>query len=155
MSVNLLHHVLGLDCVAIGAGVGAIASAGAATTSSSAGAGAAGSTKANRGGGYPALARRLREVRRVAAGTLTVATKNGFVTVTFDNGAVQSVSGQQLTLLEGTKTTHRTATLTIPTGAVVRDDGEPAPLGALKAGQRAVVITAPNHTYVIARTPRK
>ena len=93
--------------------------------------------------------------RRAVHGDLVVAGKQGFVTVTFDRGKVDSVSGQQLTIAEGTKqATYKTVTLTIPSGARVRDDRHTATLADLKAGQRVTVIQAPKQTYVIARTAK-
>jgi len=45
---------------------------------------------------------------------------NGFDTITEDQGAFQSLSGDQLTITEGTKTlTYKTVTLTIPSNAIV------------------------------------
>jgi hypothetical protein len=134
------------SCAAIGAGASAIASAGAATGSSSV-------------AGTPHAAQRwLRArvvLRRSVHGDLVVATGTGFASVTFDRGVVQSVSGQQLTLSEGTKTrTYKTITLTIPSSAHVRDNGRMATLADVTAGQRALVIQGPNQTFVIARTPR-
>ena len=42
--------------------------------------------------------------------------RTGFITITLDNGTVQSVSGNTLTLKEAVgKVTYRTVTLTIPT----------------------------------------
>ena len=94
-------------------------------------------------------------VRRAVHGDLQVATKSGFETVTFDRGVVQSVSGQQVTLTEGTnKTARKTVTLMIPTNAKVRDNGKLATLSDVTAGQHAIVVQAPKHTWVIARTPR-
>ena len=134
-------------CMVIGAGAGAsmIGSAGAATTSSSAASGTV-ATPAHHG----LRARRL--LGRTVHGDFVVATKNGFVTVTVDRGTVQSVSGQQLTLTEGTKTqTYKTVTLTIPGTAKVRDNKKLASLADVKAGQRAMVVQAPRQTWVIAR----
>jgi hypothetical protein len=131
------------SCAAIGAGAGVIANAGAAPTTTA-------TTPGHRGGGLGA--RRL--AARAVHGTVVVATKSGFANVTFDRGFVQSVSGPELTLREGTKTqTYKTVTLTIPANARVRDDRNPATLSALKPGQRALVVQAPNRTVVIARTP--
>jgi hypothetical protein len=88
-------------------------------------------------------------------GDVVVRTKAGFFTVTFDRGKVDSVSGRQLTITEGTKkASYKTVTLTIPTGATVRDDRHTASLSDLKAGQRVLVLKAPKRTFVIARTPR-
>src|SRR6476620_6254804 len=47
--------------------------------------------------------------------------QGGFKTVTLDRGTVDSVSGDQLTIKEGTpKATYKTVTLTIPSDAKVR-----------------------------------
>jgi hypothetical protein len=136
--------MVGASCVAVGAGAGAIASAGAATSSSN----------------HPAAkgTSHVRGLRRYALravhGTVVVRGKGGFGTVTFDRGKVDSVAGQQLTITEGTaKATYKTTTLTIPAGAVVRDDRRKASLSDLKAGQRVLVLAAPKRTLVIARTP--
>ncbi|MDQ6806695.1 MAG: hypothetical protein M3065_17415, partial [Actinomycetota bacterium] len=60
--------------------------------------------------------------------------------------------GQQLTIAEGTKkATYRTVTVTIPTTARVRLDRKAAALSALKAGERVMVIQAPQRTWVVAR----
>ena len=133
-------------CVAVGAGVSAIASAGAATSSSSSHPASA-HAKARRGG--------LRRLLRAVQGSAVVRTADGFATVSFERGKVVSVSGQQLTLTEGTpKATYKTVTVTVPANAVVRDNRQTASLSDVKAGQRVVVLTAPKHTYVIAHTPK-
>lgn len=142
--------VVGISCAAIGVSASAIASAGAASSSSQAGATASASAK-HKGAG--ALSRR-RLLKRAVHGEFVVPTKSGFVTVTLDRGVVQSVNGQQLTLTEGTKVTHRTVTLTIPAGARVRDNGKSATLADLKSGQRVLVVHGPKRTLVIARDKR-
>lgn len=64
-----------------------------------------------------------------------------FDTVTLDSGAVQSVSGQELTIEEGTKTLkYKTVALTIPAGASVRRDGKTAQLSDLQKGDHAIVF---------------
>jgi hypothetical protein len=133
------------SCAVLGAGVSAIASAGASTRSSSA---------ARTGHiGKRWAARRL--AARAVHGDLIVASESGFVTVTFDRGKVQSVDGQQLTLVEGTKTkTYKTVTLTIPAGARVRDNGHKSTLADLMGGQRVIVVQAPKNTFVVAHTAR-
>ncbi|MGI9184928.1 MAG: hypothetical protein ACR2GZ_08190 [Solirubrobacteraceae bacterium] len=134
-------------CVALGAGASAIASAGAAPGHSAPRAHRHGAKK--HGHGLRSLA------RRAVHADLVVATKQGFVNVTVDRGKVDAVSGQQLTLTEGTKKqTYKTLTLTIPSTAKVRDDRQPASLSALRSGQRVIVVTAPQRTLVIARTAR-
>jgi hypothetical protein len=134
-----------LSCVAVGAAASAIATAGAATP-------AAGSSARAAHRGRAARAVLMRAVH----GNLVLATKKGFVTVTFDRGLVQSVQGQQLTLVEGNaKGTHKSVTLTIPTNAIVRDNGKVANLSAVKAGQRVRVVQGLGRTRVVARTPRR
>jgi hypothetical protein len=138
------------SCVAVGAAGSAIATAGAASTSTTTGT-ANGSTSAKtaraRGAGVRALE------RRTVQANLVVATKSGFATVTVERGFVQSVSGQQLTIREGTKkATYKTVTLTIPSNAKVRDNRQSSVLSALSAGQRVAVVQAPQRTWVIARS---
>jgi hypothetical protein len=73
----------------------------------------------------------------------------------FERGTVRSVSGQQLTLAEGsTKATYKTVTLTIPADAHVSDNGQKSTLSSVTDGQRAVVVTGPQNTFVFAHTPR-
>lgn|GEM_PF-4894507 len=129
------------SCAALGAGASAIATASAAGPSAQA---TAAHTKHHR-----------RLLARAVHAKLVVAVKGGFVTVTLDRGVVESVSGRQLTLREGTKkTTYRMVTLTIPAGARVRDNGHPSALSAVTPGQRATVIQARHRTLVLAHTPR-
>jgi hypothetical protein len=135
--------VVAVCCVALGAGVSAIATAGAATGTSA----------------HPRVAARRGALRRFAAravhGTVIVRTRSGFGTVNFDRGTVDSVSGQQLTLTEGTaKASYKTVTLTIPSTARVRDNRQKATLSDVKAGQRVIVVQAPKQTFVIAHTKR-
>jgi hypothetical protein len=148
---HILKHsrlvLVAVCCVALGAGASVIAGAGAAT-----------STKASAKTHRPRTAgkRGLRGIaRRTVHGEFVVHTKAGFRTVTVDRGVVDSVSGQQLKITEGTpKATYKTVTLTIPASARVRDDKQTSSLGSVKTGQRVLVVTAPQRTLVIARTPR-
>jgi hypothetical protein len=134
-------------CAAAGAGIGAIANAGASATAKSAPA------RTALAGGRRLGGRRL--LLRSVHGDLIVRTRAGFASVTFDRGFAQSVSGQQLTLAEGTRgATYRTVTLTIPSSAVVRDNGQRASLSDVKAGQHVIVLQGPKRTFVIARTRR-
>ena len=74
-----------------------------------------------------------------------------FVTVTLDRGFVQSVSGNDLTIREGTANlTYRTVTLTIPRGATVRNDRHAAQLSSLQSGEHVLVFHGPNRTLVAA-----
>jgi hypothetical protein len=139
--------LVAICCVAAGAGISAIATAGAATSSSSSHSTAAKHAKAHRGG--------LRRLARAVQGSAVVRTKDGFSTVTFERGKVGSVSGNQLTVIEGTrKATYKTVTVTVPAGALVRDNRQKATLSAVKPGQRVLVLNAPKRTVVIARTPK-
>jgi hypothetical protein len=136
-------------CVAVGAGISAIATAGAATSNTSSHAGATHARAGKRGKGG------LRRLLHAVQGSAVVRTADGFANVTFERGKVDSVSGQQLTITEGTaKATYKTVTVTVPAGAVVRDNRQKAALSDVKAGQRVLVLTAPKRTYVIARTPK-
>ena len=77
--------------------------------------------------------------------------KGGFDTVTMDRGSFSSLSGDQLTITEGTKTaTYKTVTLTIPSGATVRRNGEAAKLSDLKSGDTVMVLESPQGTVVTA-----
>ena len=142
--------LIAVSCAALGAAASAIAAAGAATSSPSSAANAKPSARAGRARGLRRLA--LRSVH----GDLVVKTKTGFGTVTFDRGKVDSVSGQQLTMTDATpKASYKTVTLTIPSGAVIRDDRKPAALSDLKAGQRVIVVQAPKRTLVVAHTGKR
>jgi hypothetical protein len=77
--------------------------------------------------------------------------KRGFDTVTMDRGSFSSLSGDQLTITEGTKTaTYKTVTLAIPSGATVRRNGEAAKLSDLKSGDTVMVMQSPKATVVAA-----
>ncbi len=142
-------------CLAVGAGAGAIANAGAASrTNVPVRLHQGRNLRALRAGGLRARALRLVATRAVQ-GDLVVWTKQGFVTVTFNRGTVSSVSGQQLTINEGTaKATYKQAALTIPANAVVRDNRQKSTLSQLQQGQRVIVVQTPNRTFVVAHTPK-
>jgi hypothetical protein len=77
--------------------------------------------------------------------------KGGFDTVTMDRGRFSSLSGDQLTITEGTKSaTYKTVTLTIPAGATVRRNDSAAKLSDLKAGDSVLVLQSPGRTLVAA-----
>lgn len=79
----------------------------------------------------------------------------GFDTVTTDGGILESVSGSQLVIKEGTpKATYKVVTLTIPSGATVRRDDAKASLGDLKPGDRVRVTDSPRGTFVNADSPQ-
>jgi hypothetical protein len=127
-------------CVALGA-AGGIASGGAATTKAS-------KANAARAGGHPGgpggHAVHEDAVVLNKAGT-------AFITSTEDSGSVVSVSGDQLTIKEGTaKVTYKTVTLTIPSGATIKRNGATAQLSALKAGDHVHVEKSSDGTTVFA-----
>lgn len=133
--------IVAASCAVIGAGASAIASAGAAS----------GSSQAPNAKTHKFLGGRGK-LWRAVHGDFVIATKTGFATVTLDSGYVQSLTGQQLTLREGTKTaTYKTVTLTIPADARVRDSGQKATLADVKPGQHVLVLQWPKRTKVIAR----
>jgi hypothetical protein len=77
--------------------------------------------------------------------------KGGFDTLTMDRGAFASLSGQDLTITEGTKTaTYKTVTLTIPSDATVRRNGADARLSDIRAGDTVMVAQTPKGTFVDA-----
>ena len=140
--------LVALCCTGAGAGFSAIATAGAASGKPAQTAHVAGRGHHRRGG-------LTRLARRAVHADVVIHTRSGFVTATLDRGKVDSVSGQQLKLTEGTKrATYKTVTLTIPASARVRDDRQRASLSAVKPGQRVLVLQAPKRTFVIARTPK-
>jgi hypothetical protein len=140
-----------LVCVALGAGAGVIANS-AASTSTPASAAHAGRLHTR---GLRARGRLGGLARRTVSATLVVHTKHGFADVSIARGTVQSVSGNQLTLAEGTKTaTYKTVTLTLPSNLVVRDNRRVSSLDSVSQGQRALVIVAPQRAWVIAHTPK-
>lgn len=134
-----------VGCLGVGAGASAIASAGASTTSTNHAATPAAKVARQRG---------LRgDLRRAVQGEFVIHTKKGFETVSFERGFVQSVSGDALTLREGTKkATYKTVTITIPSGARVRNNGQASTLSSLTAGEHVGVLQGPAHTWVVART---
>lgn len=141
--------VIAVCCVAVGAAASAIAVAGAATGASKHRGAAGASARLAHGASLHRLA------ARAVQGSAVLHTKQGFATVTFERGAVDSVSGQQLRITEGTpKATYKTVTLTIPSAAHVRDNRQPASLSSLQTGQRVLVLQAPRGTFVIAHTAR-
>ncbi len=145
---------VGLLCAAGGIGAGAVATASASSSHSSSSP-AAHHAKA----GHAAHAKRLTELRRLARhsvqGDVVVRTKQGYRTVSFERGTVRSVSGDQLTITEGTpKSTYKTVTLTVPASAHVRDDGQKSSMSSVSAGQHVLVLQLPKREVVIARTPK-
>lgn len=136
-------------CLALGAGASAIASAGADPAKPSASSDQHGAAQIHRVG------HRGRLLRRAVAGEIVVRTKDGFGTVSLERGTIDEISGSRLTIAEGTRrASYRSVTVTIPADARIRDDGIRTGLSSVKAGERVLVITAPQRTFVIARTPK-
>jgi hypothetical protein len=76
---------------------------------------------------------------------------SGFETITTDRGSFQSLSGDQLTISEGTKkATYKTLTLTIPADATVYRNDEKAQLSDIKSGDEVMVTKTPSATTVTA-----
>jgi hypothetical protein len=145
--------IVAAACTAIGASASAIATAGAASTNTSTNSSTTSATASPKAHGAGGLLSARALARRAVHADAVVATRSGFVTVTLDRGFVQSVSGQQLTIREGTKkATYKTVTLTIPSNAKVREDRRTSSLSALTAGQPVWVLQGPNATRVIARS---
>ena len=77
-----------------------------------------------------------------------------FITATSDNGKVKSVSGNDLTITEGTKTvTYKDVTLTIPSDAKIRRNFDDAQLSDLKEGDFVHVDSSADGTFVFAVDP--
>ncbi len=76
---------------------------------------------------------------------------DGFFTITNDDGKVQSVSGNSLTITEGTeKATYKTVTLDIPSDATVIHDGSKSQLSDLQNGDQVHVSQSPEGSWVFA-----
>lgn len=140
-----------MSCAAIGAAAAAVGSASSPSTTAAAAKGHRGAPRLLRG--HPGLKRAAFAVRRAVHAEAVVPKADGtFATLTFDRGKVESVSGQELKITEGTaKATYKTVTLTIPAGARVRVNGKRATLSDVKAGQRVQVAQTPKATLVAAR----
>ena len=146
---------VGVLCAAGGVGAGAVASATASTSHSA-------TPTAHHASAKPGKARqhaRIRDLRKVArhsvSGNVTVDSKQGFKTISFERGTVDSVSGDQMTITEGApKATQRQETITVPSTAHVRDNGKKASMSSVSAGQRVLVLNLPKRTVVVARTPK-
>ena len=139
---RLPYALVAVLCLAIGAMAG-IGSGSAATThkahSSSSSSGQPGPPGGSMGG--PAIH---------SVSVVPNKEGTGFDTLTMDGGTVQSVSGQQLTITEGTKTlTYKTVTLTIPANATVTRDGKSAKLSELQSGDHVMVCENSDGTSMV------
>ena len=141
-----MQHRTVFKMAAVGA-LCALAGAGAGIASSGAAAKGAASTQTHRGA-------RALMLRRAVHGSVVLATAGGkFQTATFDRGKVVSVSGDQLTVQDGTRNAGygSPVTITIPSNATIRDNRRSASLSSLKPGQRVAVLQGPARTWVVAR----
>jgi hypothetical protein len=72
---------------------------------------------------------------------------DGFDTITQDSGTVKSVSGDKLTISEGTdKATYATPTLTIPSEATIQRNEESAKLSDIQTGDHVDVSSSSDGT---------
>jgi hypothetical protein len=77
-----------------------------------------------------------------------------FITVTTDQGTVTAISGNDITLHEGTKTvTYKDVTVTVPDGATVTRDDATASLSDIKVGDRVSISSSSDGTVVRASDP--
>lgn len=75
----------------------------------------------------------------------------GWITVTEDSGTVKSVSGNDLTITEGTTAVpYKDVTVTIPDGATVVRNGAKAAVSDIKTGDRVHVASSSDGTFVFA-----
>ncbi len=74
-----------------------------------------------------------------------------FITVTQDSGKVESVSGDQITITEGTKqATYKTVSIDVPSNAKVLRNGKQAELSDLPSGDQVHVSQSPQGSFVFA-----
>ena len=74
-----------------------------------------------------------------------------FITRTEDSGTVQSVSGSDVTIKEGTDTVaYKTVTISVPSGATVIRNGKTATTADLQAGDRVHIEQSSDGALVLA-----
>jgi hypothetical protein len=72
---------------------------------------------------------------------------DGFDTVTHDSGTVKSISGDHITITEGTdKATYATPTLTVPADATIQRNFQDAKLSDIKVGDHVDVSSSSDGT---------
>jgi hypothetical protein len=140
----MLTVVIGALCAIVGTAAG-IAGSSAATSKSSG--------KAARANGHPGPpGGPLRHAGGPPVHSEEVVlnkARDGFITVTTDAGVVKSLSGNELTITEGTKTvTYKNVTVTVPGNATVDRNGSKASLSALEVGDHVVVHRSSEGTFV-------
>lgn len=154
--MNLSPRILKTSAVllsgaSIGGAVGYAASASGASTSH-------GAKTNHSASAHSAKAARRQAGRLSRAVSLTAVVPSGhghFATLSIERGTLTSVSGQTLTLREGTvRADYKTVTVTLPSTAVVRLSGAPSSLTALSPGERVAIVQGPRKTTVVARPPR-
>lgn len=142
---------------------------GAVCALAGAGAGIAGSSAATKSGSSSTAAKTSSTAKQRAAGPRgdhgpggrghavhsvgTVLDKAGtaYITKTEDHGTVKAVSGDELTITEGTTAVpYKDVTVTIPTGASIERNGKTATLADLKAGDDVHVSVSSDGTDVHA-----
>lgn len=98
-----------------------------------------------------------RVLGRAVHATAVVPQRDGtFADVTFDRGTVKGVSGQDLTIADGTRrAVYKDVTITIPADARIRRGHRRATLADLRAGDRVAVIQGPRQTFVLAAPARE
>jgi hypothetical protein len=141
MKIHSTLLATGVACALAGAGAGAIINASATTAPAK----TAKTAKAGKQAGGP--------LRRAVHAEIVIAGRDGsFPTVTIDRGTLRSVTGDALTLTEGTKrATYKTVTVSVGGQAVVKLDRKASSLGALKPGDKVAIVQGPKRTVVRAR----
>jgi hypothetical protein len=77
----------------------------------------------------------------------------GFETITTDGGTLKTVSGDSLTITEGTKAaTYATPTISVPSTVKVTLDGKPSTLAALAAGDQVRISQSSTGTASVFAT---
>ncbi len=103
-----------------------------------------------RGHGGPRIGRRGAPPAHLEAVVLNKA-GTAWITRTVDNGVVKSVSGNSLTITEGTTAVpYKDVTVTVPSDATIRRNGKKATLADLKSKDHVHVMTSPDGTKVFA-----
>jgi hypothetical protein len=135
-----------LSGAALGGAGGYAASASGASTSPT-------KTSATKHAG--ALARQARLRHAVSITAVVPDGRGHFSTLSIERGTLVSVSGQSLTLNEGSRRyTYKSATLSLPSDVKVRLSHQISSLSALAAGDLVEVVQGPKRTAVIARPPK-
>lgn len=138
-------------CALVGAGAG-IAGSGAATSRSAKKPSGTAAAKVKPPGhrGGPGFGLRRGPAVHEESVVLDEAGKK-YITVTSDQGVVKSVSGQELTITEGTTAVpYKDVTITVPDDATVNRNGKAAKLADLKTGDQVHVRASSDDTVVFA-----